>query len=74
MMSSRILIVGSLNIDMILKIDRMPETGENLFARQFVPCYLEEKEITRLSLVHAWGSWCIWLVKSEMMILEHAFA
>lgn len=35
MMSSRILIVGSLNIDMILKIDRMPETGENLFARQF---------------------------------------
>ena len=27
-MSSRILIVGSLNIDMILKIDRMPETGK----------------------------------------------
>ena len=35
MISSRILIIGSLNIDMILKIDRMPETGENLFAKQF---------------------------------------
>jgi len=35
MIGSRILIVGSLNIDMVLKIDRMPETGENLFAREF---------------------------------------
>ncbi|MCX6089573.1 MAG: ribokinase [Candidatus Atribacteria bacterium] len=32
---SRVLVVGSLNIDMVLKIDRMPETGENLFARDF---------------------------------------
>ncbi|HSV31747.1 MAG TPA: ribokinase [Atribacteraceae bacterium] len=31
----KMLVVGSLNIDMVLKIDRMPEVGENLFALDF---------------------------------------
>lgn len=35
MQKPQMLVVGSLNIDMVLNIDRMPETGENLFARNF---------------------------------------
>ena len=31
----KILVVGSLNIDMILEIERMPEVGENLFVEKF---------------------------------------
>jgi len=31
----KVLVVGSLNIDMILKIERMPEVGENLFVKEF---------------------------------------
>ena len=31
----RVLVIGSLNLDMVLKIDRMPESGENLFAKGF---------------------------------------
>lgn len=35
MKKPRILVIGSLNLDMVLKIDRMPNVGENLFARGF---------------------------------------
>ncbi len=35
MQKPKMLVVGSLNIDMVLNIDRMPEVGENLFARNF---------------------------------------
>lgn len=32
---AKVLIVGSLNMDMVLKIERMPEVGENLFVQKF---------------------------------------
>lgn len=32
---ARVLVIGSLNMDMVLKVERMPEVGENLFAREF---------------------------------------
>ncbi len=35
MSEPKVLVVGSLNIDMILKIERMPEVGENLFVKEF---------------------------------------
>jgi len=31
----KVLVVGSLNIDMVLEIERMPEVGENLFVEKF---------------------------------------
>lgn len=32
---AKVLVIGSLNMDMVLKIERMPEVGENLFVREF---------------------------------------
>lgn len=35
MKKPRILVIGSLNLDMVLKVDRMPTSGENLFVKSF---------------------------------------
>jgi ribokinase len=32
---AKVLVIGSLNMDMVLRIERMPEVGENLFVREF---------------------------------------
>lgn len=32
---AKVLVIGSLNMDMVLKVERMPEAGENLFAKEF---------------------------------------